>query len=51
MAYFNHAFKKTFLATGESLTTTVTLLDGTVAPAVTADGFLTTTDLPTYALN
>ena len=51
MAYFNHAFKKTFLATGESLTTTVTLLDGTVAPAVTSDGFLTTTDLPTYVLN
>jgi hypothetical protein len=51
MAYFNHAFRKTFLATGESLTTTVTLLDGTVAPAVTVDGFLTTTGLPTYALN
>ena len=51
MAYFNHAFKKTFLATGRSLDTDVTLLDGTVATAVTANGFLTTTGLPTYVLN
>jgi hypothetical protein len=51
MAYFNHAFKKTFLATGRSLNTTVTLLDGTVAPAQTTDGFLTTSGLPTYVLN
>jgi hypothetical protein len=51
MAYFNHAFKKTFLATGRSLSTNVTLLDGTVAAAVTTDGFLTTTGLPTYVLN
>jgi hypothetical protein len=51
MAYFNHAFKKTFLATGRSLSTNVTLLDGTVAAAATSDGFLTTTGLPTYVLN
>ena len=51
MAYFNHAFKKTFLATGQTLSTNVTLLDGTVAPAATSNGFLTTTGLPTYALN
>jgi len=51
MAYFNHAFKKTFLATGVSLDTDVTLLDGTVAAAVTSLGFLTTPGLPTYALN
>ena len=51
MAYFNHAFKKTFLATGETLSTNVTLLDGTVTPAVTNEGFLTTVGLPTYVLN
>jgi hypothetical protein len=51
MAYFNHAFKKTFLATGESLSENVTLLDGTVTSAATANGFLTTKDLPTYVLN
>ena len=51
MAYFNHAFKKTFLATGQSLNTNVTLLDGTVAVAQTNSGFLTTQNLPTYVLN
>ena len=51
MAYFNHAFKKTFLGTGVSLETTVTLLDGTVVPADTSGGYLTTAGLPTYALN
>jgi hypothetical protein len=51
MAYFNHAFKKTFLATGRTLSTNVTLLDGTVAAAATSDGFLLTTGLPTYVLN
>jgi hypothetical protein len=51
MAYFNHAFTKTFLATGETLSTNVTLLDGSVVAAVTDNGFLTTTGLPTYVLN
>ena len=51
MAYFNHAFKKTFLATGRSLDTNVTLLDGTVEAAETINGFLITEGLPTYVLN
>jgi hypothetical protein len=51
MAYFNHAFTKTFLATGETLSANVTLLDGSVVAAVTDNGFLTTTGLPTYVLN
>lgn len=51
MAYFNHAFKKTFLATGVSQSTTVTLLNGTTPAAVTSNGYLTTEGLPTYALN
>ena len=51
MAYFNHAFRKTFLATGVSLDTDVTLLDGTVANAVTTGGVLETDGLPTYVLN
>ena len=51
MAYFNHAFKKTFLATGESTTTTVRLLNNSVVPAATNGALLTTTGLPTYVLN
>lgn len=51
MAYFNHAFKKTFLATGVSQSTTVTLLNGATPAAVTSNGYLTTAGLPTYALN
>jgi hypothetical protein len=51
MAYFNHAFRKTFLATGESQSTSVTLLDGTVTTAVTQGGVLETSGLPTYVLN
>jgi len=51
MAYFNHAFQKTFLATGGSLDTTVTLLDGTTTAAVTVGSILSTTGLPTYVLN
>jgi len=51
MAYFNHAFKKTFLATGRTLSTTVTLLDGSVVATATNQGFLTTNGLPTYVLN
>ena len=56
MAYFNHAFRKTFLATGGSVTTEdVTLIDGTAA-TVTSDGgyvYETTTPVafPTYGLN
>jgi len=51
MAYFNNAFQKTFLATGETLDTTVTLLDGTTPAAVTSGPVLTTASLPTYVLN
>ena len=51
MAYFNHAFRKTFLATGTSQSTSVTLLDGTVATTVTQGGVLQTSGLPTYVLN
>jgi len=51
MAYFNHAFKKTFLATGVSLDEPVKLLDGTVTNAETDDGVLITAGLPTYVLN
>jgi len=52
MAYFNHAFKKTFLATGEDLTgATITLADGTTTTASTSGGFLTTAGIPTYGLN
>ena len=51
MAYFNHAFKKTFLGTGRPLSENVTLLDGTVASATADWGYLTTDGLPTYVLN
>jgi hypothetical protein len=51
MAYFNHAFKKTFLGTGVNQNATVTLLDGSTATANTDEGFLTTSGLPTYVLN
>mgnify|MGYP003602106321 CR=1 FL=1 len=52
MSYFNHAFRKTFLASGGTLNSVnVPLLDGTTAVASTANGFLTTAGLPSYALN
>ena len=51
MAYFNHAFKKTFLATGTSLDTDVRLLNNSVVPATTDGALLTTAGLPTYVLN
>ena len=51
MAYFNHAFKKTFLATGRSLDTDVRLLNNSVVPAATDGALLTTSGLPTYVLN
>ena len=52
MAYFNHAFKKTFLATGQNQTgTTVVLPNGTSTTASTVGGQLTTTGLPTVVLN
>jgi hypothetical protein len=52
MAYFNHAFKKSFLATGETqVATVITLPDGSTTTATTSDGYLITAGLPTYTLN
>jgi hypothetical protein len=52
MAYFNHAFRKSFLATGLSNNNLdITLLDGTVATVDTDDGYLITAGVPTYGLN
>jgi hypothetical protein len=52
MAYFNHAFKKSFLATGGTQNSTViTLPDGSTTTASTSDGYLITAGLPTYTLN
>jgi hypothetical protein len=53
MAYFNHAFQKAFLATGQTLTgQTITKPDGTTITAVhTNYGYLDTANVPTYGLN
>lgn len=52
MAYFNHAFCKTFLATGETqVDTPVVLPNGSSAQASAAGGQLTSTGLPTVVLN
>jgi len=55
MAYFNHAFQKTFLGTGSTLTNkSVTLLNGTILTNVdTSFGFVLPTgdNIPSYALN
>jgi hypothetical protein len=53
MAYFNHAFKKTFLATGATIgpVAITNPSGGTLGSASATGGFLTTTLLPTYALN
>ena len=51
MAYFNHAFKKTFLATGNSQSATVRLLDNSTTTASTSGALLSTVGLPTYVLN
>jgi len=52
MAYFNHAFKKAFLATGGTqIGTVITYPDGSTTTATTSEGYLTTGGLPTYALN
>jgi hypothetical protein len=51
MAYFNHAFQKVFLATGDSTTVPVRLLNDTTVSATTSGALLTTIKLPTYALN
>jgi hypothetical protein len=52
MAYFNHAFKKSFLATGPTQTAfPVTLPNGTTVNATTSNGYLTSNGVPTYGLN
>ena len=52
MAYFNHAFKKSFLATGATQAgTLITLPDGSTVAATTSEGYLTSLGIPTYGLN
>lgn len=52
MAYFNNAFNKTFLGTGEALTNApVTLVNGTPSTVTTDLGYVTTNGVPTYVLN
>ncbi len=52
MAYFNHAFQKAFLATGESVSGfLVEKMDGTTISTTTNGGFVTTSGVPTYGLN
>ena len=52
MAYFNHAFKKSFLATGPTQTGfPVTFPNNTTIPVFTSLGYVTTPGMPTYGLN
>ena len=53
MSYFNHAFKKAFLATGPTQTAVpiTNPLGGSLGTATTSLGYLTTGGLPTYTLN
>jgi len=52
MAYFNHAFKKSFLATGPTQTSfPVTFPDNSTISTTTSLGYVTTAGVPTYGLN
>jgi hypothetical protein len=58
MAYFNHAFEKAFLGTGETRsgsvpagTFAVTKLDGSTITTTTDGGYVVTDGVPTYGLN
>jgi hypothetical protein len=53
MAYFNHAFKKTFLGTGNTYDEQnfTDPLNGDVYSISTADGYLNNNNIPTYMLN
>ena len=52
MAYFNHAFKKSFLATGPTQNAfPVTLPNGTTVNATTSLGYVVSNGIPTYGLN
>lgn len=53
MSYFNHAFRKSFLATGPTISS-LTITDpagNSLGTAATNFGYLTTNSLPTYTLN
>ena len=52
MAYFNHAFEKAFLGTGEDKNNfVVTKPDGSTVTISTANGYVQTAGMPTYGLN
>ena len=53
MSYFNHAFRKAFLATGPTQTAVpiTNPLGASLGTATTVDGYLNTAGFPTYALN
>ena len=53
MSYFNHAFKKAFLATGptQAAVPITNPSGGSLGTATTSLGYLTTGGLPTYTLN
>ena len=53
MSYFNHAFKKAFVATGPTQTAVpiTNPSGGSLGTATTVNGYLNTAGLPTYALN
>ena len=53
MAYFNHAFKKTFLATGATIgpVAITNPTGGSLGTASATGGYLTTSGVPSYALN
>ena len=53
MAYFNHAFRKTFLATGDTIgpVAITNPSGGSLGNASATGGFLSTASVPTYALN
>lgn len=52
MAYFNHAFEKAFLGTGEDKNSfVINKLDGTTVTVSTANGYVQTAGMPTYGLN
>jgi len=52
MAYFNHAFRKTFLATGTTVSNfDVSVLGGSIVSVDSDGGFVTTEGMPTYGLN
>jgi hypothetical protein len=52
MAYFNHAFEKAFLGTGEDKNSfVINKMDGTTVTVNTANGYVQTAGMPTYGLN